>query len=609
MSEIRNEKPVLILGAAPRIAVPIARSLHRIAVPVEVASFTPGDPVLRSKSIRTSHSLPAEDPARIDALCALIAKKGFDMLIPTSDVTLAFVAKHYHRLRAMLHPGCPPPEIVDRVLNKTVTLSAAERLGIQIPLSFTVSDTADLEALAGKLRFPVVVKPAERRVQSFKVEYFQTPAELVAFLSANRTGPLLVQNYCAGEGVGIEMLMHNGSPIATFQHRRLKETPASGGVAVMAIAEEINPVLAQAAYDLLRVIEWEGPAMVEFRYNCKTGEFALMEINGRFWGTTSLPILSGLDFPLYAWQIIHGTTPQVPESYRVGTLWRWTPGYVDRFHGLLSGPSQGVAKVSTARSFTGIPADFAPGIHDALWSWADPKPAVAELVSTVCRWVRADAKWFVRKLVPGRLLRDRGIYHRLGPQAGPIYAKLRAADSMGVALENRRTVPRGARSFVFVCHGNIMRSPMGERMMKRALVEHGQDGIEVCSAGMHALPGREAHPNAQLIGEEIGLSLKHHRAQLMTKEIADRADAIFAMDFQNKAELLARFPESANKIFMLSAYAEGVQRFREIADPYFGDENEVRRCYKVLQTCVHNLVKSLWPVNDLAVAEKVGAIR
>lgn len=145
--------------------------------------------------------------------------------------------------------------------------------------------------------------------------------------------------------------------------------------------------------------------------------------------------------------------------------------------------------------------------------------------------------------------------------------------------------------------------------MQRALIEHGQDGIEVCSAGMHALPGREAHPLSQVVGEEIGLSLRHHRAQLMTKELADRTDAIFAMDFQNKAELLARFPEASDKIFMLSAYAEGAQQFHEIADPYFGDENEVRRCYKTLQTCVHNLVKSLWPVNELAEAQGVAAVR
>jgi len=50
-----------------------------------------------------------------------------------------------------------------------------------------------------------------------------------------------------------------------------------------------------------------------------------------------------------------------------------------------------------------------------------------------------------------------------------------------------------------------------------------------------------------------------------------------------------------DRIFLLSTYAEGKQRFREIPDPYFGDLDEVRRCYQTLQTCIHNLVSTLSP--------------
>jgi protein-tyrosine-phosphatase/predicted ATP-grasp superfamily ATP-dependent carboligase len=610
MSTSPNRNPVLILGAAPRISVTIARSLHRMGLPVEVATPVDHDPALRSRAIRAFHRLPPEDPQLIESLCELIKNKSFDTLIPTSDSELAFVAKHYHRLRALLHPGCPPPHIVDRVLNKAATLAAAERCGIKVPASFTVSRVEDLEALAGKLQFPVVVKPAERRSLSFKVAYCQNASELVAFFSTSQCGPILVQEYCAGVGVGVEMLMHNGFPVATFQHRRLKEAPATGGVAVMAVAEEVEPRLAQASFDLLRTIEWEGPAMVEFRYQRETGRVALMEVNGRFWGTSSLPVLAGLDFPAYFWRITHGIQPDVPESYQVGTRWRWTAGYLDRLHGVMAHPSSKVGpRSSRLGTLAAAPGDFWPTIRDAVWSWSDPRPAIDELATALRQWLVADGKWLMRKLVPRRLLRDRGVYYRLGPQAGPIYARLRAADTMGIALENRRTVPSGARSFVFVCHGNIMRSPMAERMMQRVLIEHGQDGVEVCSAGMHALPGREAHPLAQLVARDLGLPLDHHRAQLMTAEIVDNTDAIFAMDFQNKAELLARFPAAERKIFMLSAYAEGAQRYREIDDPYFGDEEEVRRCYALLQTCVHNLVKSLWPVDNMAAAYGAGAIR
>ena len=48
------------------------------------------------------------------------------------------------------------------------------------------------------------------------------------------------------------------------------------------------------------------------------------------------------------------------------------------------------------------------------------------------------------------------------------------------------------------------------------------------------------------------------------------------MDFQNKAELLGLTPESKEKIYMLSAYAEGPWQYREIPDPYLGDLEATR---------------------------------
>ena len=74
----------------------------------------------------------------------------------------------------------------------------------------------------------------------------------------------------------------------------------------MAISEETDPVLAEASYKLLRALEWEGVAMVEFRRNPVDGKAALMEINGRYWGTTSLPLQAGVEFPVYEWRLAHG---------------------------------------------------------------------------------------------------------------------------------------------------------------------------------------------------------------------------------------------------------------------------------------------------------------
>jgi protein-tyrosine-phosphatase len=65
---------------------------------------------------------------------------------------------------------------------------------------------------------------------------------------------------------------------------------------------------------------------------------------------------------------------------------------------------------------------------------------------------------------------------------------------------------------------------------------------------------------------------------------------VLAMDFQNKAELLALYPDAENKIYMLSAYAECDWKDREIPDPYLGNLEITRYCANQLRICVKNLI-------------------
>jgi protein-tyrosine-phosphatase/predicted ATP-grasp superfamily ATP-dependent carboligase len=596
MSDNFKYRPVLILGASPRITVPVARSLHRHGIPVEVATFQSEEPRLRSRAIRNFHRLPAKgQPAEFAAaLLSLIRETQADMMLAAGDPSLAAMAEHYDQLAPLLHVGCPSPRVVERVLNKSLTLETARRCGIAAPLTCTVTTAAELETVGPKLRFPLVAKPGQKGGPSFHITYFHDLPALSAFLSNRQPGSVLLQEYCPGVGVGVEMLIRNGEPIATFQHRRLKESPCAGGVAVLAIAEAPDRKLAQDSLALLRELQWEGVAMVEFRVDQATGSAMLMEVNGRYWGSSSFPPRAGVDFPFYQWQLAHGEEPRVAHDYAVGMRWRWTPGYIDRLHGVLAGSGASVeTKRSRWRELADVPRDLSPWVRDALWSWSDPLPALTELGSTLLRWLKADIKWLVRRLIPKRLLRARDLRSRLGPKAGPIYARLSLMDTMGIRMSNKLTAPPGARSFVFVCHGNIMRSPMAEAMMKHILRDQRQDGFSVLSAGLHATPGREAHPWAQLVSHEIGIPLTQHHAQLLTPEMVADADAILAMDFLNKAELVALYPQAGQKIFMLSAYAEPPLRYREIPDPFYGDVEATRRCYRLLMTCVHNLVKSL----------------
>jgi protein-tyrosine phosphatase len=168
-------------------------------------------------------------------------------------------------------------------------------------------------------------------------------------------------------------------------------------------------------------------------------------------------------------------------------------------------------------------------------------------------------------------------------------------DVLGVRTANQRLVPSTARSFVFVCFGNIMRSAMAEFLMRREISGAPPEElrrVHIVSAGLHATPGKEAHPWAQEAAAGMGISLAQHRAKLLTREIVEQADCVFAMDFQNKAELLTLYPEAEDKIYMLSAYAEGAWQYREIPDPYLGDVEITRFCGRQLHTCIRNLLSA-----------------
>jgi protein-tyrosine-phosphatase len=203
-------------------------------------------------------------------------------------------------------------------------------------------------------------------------------------------------------------------------------------------------------------------------------------------------------------------------------------------------------------------------------------------------------KTILRTIAPNFLLKERDTYLRLGPKAGAAYARLRILGLLGLA-GSQAAVPKTSRSFLFVCFGNIMRSPMAEALFLKelgSLVE--EQSLRIASAGLHATPGNPAHPWALAASPEFGISLDQHRAQLLTEEMLQETDAIFAMDFQNKAELITLYPDFAHKVFMLRSCAQTSGQ-AEIPDPYFGDMETTRNCYRMLQACVQNLAADLFP--------------
>jgi protein-tyrosine-phosphatase len=363
---------------------------------------------------------------------------------------------------------------------------------------------------------------------------------------------------------------------------------------VLAVSEPLDPVLVGGALRLLRALEWEGVAMVEFRHDRATGRAVLMEVNGRYWGTCSFPVRAGIDFPFYEWQIAHGRRPEVPVSYPVGLRWRWTAGYIQRLHGLFTDSvSDRRPRPSPWSELATAVLNFGPSTRSALGSARDPIPALSELARTVKDLAITDAKRILRPLIPRQLRDHLRIYRRLGDDGGSCYLKL----ALARAARSRRIGPapgalESARSIVFVCHGNIIRSPMAAALMRRYLADPGAGlaPIEITSAGLHADLGRSADERALRAAREMGVSLDDHRSQLLTPGMVADADLIFVMDYQNEARLLNRFPEARHKVFLLKGRADDHRANGfEITDPFEGSMSDVSRCYQILHSRIRDL--------------------
>ena len=136
---------------------------------------------------------------------------------------------------------------------------------------------------------------------------------------------------------------------------------------------------------------------------------------------------------------------------------------------------------------------------------------------------------------------------------------------------------------LFVCHGNICRSPMGEYIMKDMVRKAGREGeFEVDSAAVSREEiGNPVYPPARRELERHGVRCGGHRARQVTMEDYRHFDRIYYMDASNARYLSRLLPKDPEKIRPLPS--------RDVADPWYtGDftrtwEDLVEGCQKILE--------------------------
>jgi len=389
----QSQPTILVTDASRGSAISIIRSLGRRGWRVIAADSDPKSLGFRSRFVQGTVVYPKPESAPqalVAALREAVQQWQVDLLIPVTDAIILPLSEARQDFADLCKLTIPEASALSVATNKLKTVTLAEELGVPTPRTSLVHTVAEAVAQSSALGWPIVLKPQvsrlyrEHSIEAFEVSYAQTVEDLAKQMARfEKLCPVLLQEYYPGTGHGVELLMHEGQPLAAFQHKRLREVPNNGGASALRESVALDPQLYDHSVRLLQALKWTGLAMVEFKVG-KAGP-KLMEINGRVWGSLPLAVRSGMDFPARLVELyLEGPpTPDTApcQSYQVGTrarnleldiLWIATVLKGKQRYSFLSIPKR-------SQAVKAIFELFHPTYKFDILSWEDPLPGLAEL--------------------------------------------------------------------------------------------------------------------------------------------------------------------------------------------------------------------------------------
>ncbi len=287
--------------------------------------------------VRFSPNSQEEPELLVDFLLRSAAELRGAVIFPTRDFDVLFL----DRYRGMLGPhyrlAIPPSASLFKVINKYALVCAAREAGVAVPHSMIVRTPEDLDQVEKEVGFPCVVKPVSSHQwreganwekvggrKAFLIDSRETLGREYAQVSrAHRE--LLVQEWIPGKTEEIVVLggyvSARSELQAYFTARKIIQSPDEYFGTGCVVRSEDIPDLLEPTRKLLRALDYRGMAEVEYKFDARTREFKLIEMNARHWDQHELGRASGINLSWTAYTDLVGRPSSFGKVPSLPTTW------------------------------------------------------------------------------------------------------------------------------------------------------------------------------------------------------------------------------------------------------------------------------------------------
>jgi glycine hydroxymethyltransferase len=148
------------------------------------------------------------------------------------------------------------------------------------------------------------------------------------------------------------------------------------------------------------------------------------------------------------------------------------------------------------------------------------------------------------------------------------------------------------KTVLFVCTGNVCRSPMAEGLFRHAT--KGSSGYRVLSAGLGAMEGQPPSAFAVQVVKELGIDISNQRSRMLSPDLVQEADYIFGMTHSHIDTVMMLYPQAAEKTFLLREFDETLDQFeKDISDPIGGSLQTYLNCRDQIEQGIASILRFL----------------